>query len=99
MVMRELGGPEVLCIEDRPAPAPADDEVVVELRHAALNYHDILLRESGLGTELPLVIGVDGAGVVRGTVEPGPSAASAPRRLPTRRGRYTAADGIGSCRR
>jgi len=68
-VIREFGGPEVVRIEEVPDPEPGAGEVVVELRCAALNYHDILLRRSGLGMKLPLIIGVDGAGVVRGTGE------------------------------
>lgn len=67
-VIRELGGPEVLKVEQVPDPAPAGDDVVVEMRCAALNYHDILLRRSGLaGMKLPLIMGVDGAGVRRDT--------------------------------
>ena len=66
-VIRELGGPESLLIEEVPDPVPAAGEVVVELRCAALNFHDILLRRSGLGMALPLIPGIDGAGVVRGT--------------------------------
>lgn len=68
-VIREHGGPEVLRIEDVPDPVPGPGEVVVELRCAALNYHDVLLRRSGLGMTLPLIIGVDGAGVRRDTGE------------------------------
>jgi zinc-binding alcohol dehydrogenase/oxidoreductase len=69
VVIRELGGPEKLVIEEVPDPVPAGGEVVVELRCAALNFHDILLRRSGLGLPLPLFPGIDGAGVVRGTGE------------------------------
>ncbi|WP_432826489.1 quinone oxidoreductase family protein [Dactylosporangium sp. CA-092794] len=62
-LIREHGGPEVLRIEEVPDPVPAAGEVLVRLRGAALNYHDVLLRRSGLGMRLPLVMGVDGAGV------------------------------------
>ena len=68
-VIREHGGPEVLRIEDVPDPIPARGEVLVRLRCAALNYHDVLLRRSGLGMSLPLIMGVDGAGVREDTGE------------------------------
>jgi zinc-binding alcohol dehydrogenase/oxidoreductase len=68
-VIRELGGPGVLRVEEVPDPVPAAGEVVVRLRYAALNYHDVLLRRSGLGMQLPLIIGIDGAGVRQDTGE------------------------------
>src|SRR5262245_45729684 len=66
VVIREHGGPEVLRIEDRPAPEPGPGEVRVAVRAAALNHLDTWVRRGIPGVEypLPLVPGCDGAGVV-----------------------------------
>jgi NADPH:quinone reductase-like Zn-dependent oxidoreductase len=70
VVVREHGGPEVLRLEhDRPDPRPGGGEVVVELRAAALNRRDLLVRSGRSGFPPPLVPGSDGAGVVHGTGE------------------------------
>ena len=44
MRVHEYGGPEVFRAEEVPEPAPADGEVVVQLRASALNWHDVLVR-------------------------------------------------------
>ncbi|MFI5958996.1 zinc-binding alcohol dehydrogenase family protein [Cryptosporangium sp. NPDC051539] len=62
-VIGEHGDPDALGIQEVPDPVPGAGEVLVRLRAAALNYHDVLLRRSGLGMPLPLIPGVDGAGV------------------------------------
>jgi NADPH:quinone reductase-like Zn-dependent oxidoreductase len=69
VVMREYGGPEVLTPETVADPVPVGDEVVVELRYCALNYHDVLAREGGLGVPLPRILGIDGAGINRDSGE------------------------------
>ncbi len=43
-MLREKGGPEVLSIEDVPAPIPGPEEVVVRLVSTALNRADLLQR-------------------------------------------------------
>src|SRR5437660_12687942 len=58
--------------EDAPDPVAGDGEVVVELRAAALNRRDLLVRNPpGPAYEfpLPIVPGSDGAGVRRDTGE------------------------------
>jgi len=60
---------EVLAYETVPDPEPADGEVVVELRAAALNRRDLLVRKGIYPFPLPLVPGSDGAGVRRDTGE------------------------------
>jgi zinc-binding alcohol dehydrogenase/oxidoreductase len=70
VVVREHGGPEVLRLEDGyPDPEPGPDEVVVELRAAALNRRDTLVRSGRSGIPPPFVPGSDGAGIVRGSGE------------------------------
>src|SRR2546430_16331168 len=59
------GGPEVLRVEERPAPHPQADDVLVEVKAAGVNFMDIYARLGMLGMfSLPLSLGVDGAGVV-----------------------------------
>jgi len=66
IVLRELGGPERLALEQIPNPQPGPGEAVVQLRAAALNHRDAWIRQ-GLyaGISLPIVLGSDGAGSVQ----------------------------------
>lgn len=72
VVLRGHGGPEVVRIEDVPAPGAGAGEVVVAVRAAALNHLDLWIRKGRPGLELnfPHVIGSDAAGVVA-EVRPG----------------------------
>jgi zinc-binding alcohol dehydrogenase/oxidoreductase len=65
IVLRELGEPENLKLEDAPDPQPGPNEVVVRLKAAALNHRDVWIRR-GLyaGIRLPIILGSDGAGEV-----------------------------------
>jgi zinc-binding alcohol dehydrogenase/oxidoreductase len=67
VVVSEYGGPEALRLEEVPDPEPGPDEVVVELRAAALNRRDTYVRTGRLGFPPGVIPGSDGAGVVRGT--------------------------------
>ncbi len=70
VVLREFGGPEVLACIDAPDPTPRPGWIVVELRAAAMNWHDVIARRGNVaGMELPRIIGSDGAGVRRDTGE------------------------------
>jgi len=64
-MLRELGGPEKLRIEEVDTPRPGPGEVLVRLRAAALNRRDAFARV-GLypGVKLPAIPGSDGAGEV-----------------------------------
>jgi NADPH:quinone reductase-like Zn-dependent oxidoreductase len=69
VLVREGG---VLSVEDAPDPVAGPGEVVVELRAAALNRRDLLVRSPpgpAYQFELPLIPGSDGAGVRRDTGE------------------------------
>ncbi len=65
-----FGGIDVLEVRDVPAPEPAENEAVVELACAGVNYTDIYRRNGDYArsptypTPLPARIGVDGAGRV-----------------------------------
>jgi NADPH:quinone reductase-like Zn-dependent oxidoreductase len=65
IVLRELGGPEGLVLEEVGDPQPGPGEAVVALRAAALNHRDAWIRK-GLyaGIRLPVILGSDGAGEV-----------------------------------
>lgn len=69
VALRRFGGPDVLELADWPDPVPRPGWAVVELRAAALNWHDVLVREGAHDVELPQVLGADGAGVRRDTGE------------------------------
>lgn len=64
-----FGGPEALSFDQRPDPSPPPGWVVVELRCAALNWHDVLVRRGQYDIALPRIPGADGAGVRRDTGE------------------------------
>jgi NADPH:quinone reductase len=64
VVVTRFGGPEVLEIEDRPAPTPGPGQLLVDVAVAGVNYRDIYEREGSYGGEAPLVNGVEGAGAV-----------------------------------
>jgi zinc-binding alcohol dehydrogenase/oxidoreductase len=65
VVLKTLGDPEVLKIEERPDPHPGPSDVVVRLRAAALNHRDVWIRRGQYaGIKLPIVLGSDGAGQV-----------------------------------
>jgi NADPH:quinone reductase-like Zn-dependent oxidoreductase len=65
IILRELGEPENLRLEEIPEPQPAAHEVLVRLKAAALNHRDVWIRR-GLyaGIKLPIILGSDGAGNV-----------------------------------
>ena len=58
------GGPEVLTLEEVPVPKPGPAEAVVKIEAAGLNYIDVYYRTGLYKAQLPLTIGVEGAGVV-----------------------------------
>ncbi|MGH2555297.1 MAG: quinone oxidoreductase family protein, partial [Actinomycetota bacterium] len=72
VVIDRNGGPDVLMLEDRPTPGPRSGQLLVDVGVAGVNYRDIYEREGrgGYGSEVPLVVGVEGAGTVR-AVGPG----------------------------
>jgi len=68
IVVTAPGGPEVLRIEDRPDPAPRDDEVLVRVSAAGINRADLLQR---MGAYPPPpgaseILGLEASGVIAG---------------------------------
>src|SRR5690349_15305644 len=68
------GGPEVMQLEELPAPAPGPGEVLVRVQAASVNFLDVQKRRGELvgqafyrrqtGNELPSFLGSQGVGVV-----------------------------------
>jgi NADPH2:quinone reductase len=67
----EFGGPEVLRETELPQPEPREDEVLIEVRHAGLNFADTHQRTDSYvaKAELPLVPGAEVAGIRSDTGE------------------------------
>jgi NADPH:quinone reductase-like Zn-dependent oxidoreductase len=68
-VLREVGPPAALRFGEHPDPVPGPGEVLVELRAAAVNRRDTMVRAGVYPLSLPLVLGSDGAGIRRDTGE------------------------------
>lgn len=62
--VHEFGGPEVLRDGEVPLPEPGPTEARVKIEVAGLNYVDVHHRKGDYPNELPLIPGVEGAGVV-----------------------------------
>jgi len=65
VVLRELGDPGNLRVEEWPTPVPGPGEVVVHVRAAALNHRDVWIRRGQYaGIRLPSILGSDATGEV-----------------------------------
>ncbi len=58
------GNEDVLVWEEVSLPEVKDDQVLVEIKAAAINHLDIWIRKGIPGVSLPMIIGSDGAGVI-----------------------------------
>ncbi len=66
IVLREHGGPEVLCSEELPQPVPAKHQILVEVEATSVNPVDAKVRRGGGAPRaMPIVLGYDVSGVVR----------------------------------
>jgi NADPH2:quinone reductase len=68
-----FGGPETLRLADVPDPSPGPGQVVVRVEAAGVNFVDVYHRTGLYPNPLPLVPGMEGAGVVE---ERGPGVAT-----------------------
>ncbi|WP_434442191.1 quinone oxidoreductase family protein [Lentzea sp. E54] len=64
VVVRETGGPEVLEHTDVEARTPGDDELLVRVGAAGVNYIDTYQRSGAYQIPLPSALGLEGAGEV-----------------------------------
>lgn len=64
IVIRELGGPEVLKLEERTVGAPGPGEVKVRHEAIGLNFVEVYQRTGLYKVDLPFTPGIEAAGVV-----------------------------------
>jgi NADPH2:quinone reductase len=66
IIVRAVGGPEVLKLEDAPDPTPGPGQVLIRVRAAGVNPLDTYIRAGANGRtpQLPYTPGSDAAGVV-----------------------------------
>ncbi len=64
--VHQFGGPEVMKLEDVPAPKPAAGQLLVRLRAIGVNPVDTYVRSGGYTVNItfPFIPGSDGAGVI-----------------------------------
>lgn len=63
IVVRELGGPEVLSLTEVGTPEPAPGEVTIDVAYAGVNFADIKARSVGYRVSaLPFVPGLEVSG-------------------------------------
>ena len=58
------GGPEAMVLEDLPLPSPGRGQVLVAVKAAGVNLFDTQLRSGLYKRDLPLTLGLEGAGIV-----------------------------------
>ena len=66
VLLRRLGGPEVLELVDTPTPAIQAGQILVRVKAAGVNYFEVLMRQGGYASSPPLQMspGVEIAGVI-----------------------------------
>jgi NADPH:quinone reductase len=64
VIVRELGGPDVLKLEERAALAPAAGQVVIRNEAIGLNFVDVYQRTGLYKMALPMTPGGEGAGTI-----------------------------------
>ncbi len=64
IVIRQYGGPEVLAIEERPAPMPELGHVLIEVKAFGLNQAEIYFRKGAWG-DVAEISGIECVGVVK----------------------------------
>ena len=62
--VHEVGGPEVLRLEELPVPEPGPGEVLVRLLAIGVNFIDTYKRKGLYPVPAPFTLGEEGAGVV-----------------------------------
>jgi NADPH2:quinone reductase len=64
IVITQYGGPEVLAIEERPAPAAKPGEVVIDVKAFGLNHAEVYFRRGAWG-EVAEISGIECVGLVK----------------------------------
>jgi NADPH:quinone reductase-like Zn-dependent oxidoreductase len=70
--IHKFGGPEVMQLEEVPAPIPAADEILLKVYASSVNPADYIIRQGGNELlrpllKLPMGLGLDAAGIVEAT--------------------------------
>ena len=66
----EYGGRDRLALREVPPPTPAEDEALVQLAYAGINFIDVYMREghyrhsATYGAPLPMTLGMEGGGTI-----------------------------------
>jgi NADPH2:quinone reductase len=69
ILVYETGGPEKLKLVEVPAPVPGPGEALVKLGAIGVNFIDIYFRTGLYKSDLPVTLGMEGAGVVEAVGE------------------------------
>lgn len=71
IVVTEFGGPEVLRAQEMPVPVPGKHDLLVEVHASSVNPIDFKIRKGAFAKnrQLPIILGFDVSGVVRGMGE------------------------------
>jgi NADPH2:quinone reductase len=62
--VHQIGGPEMMVVDEIPDPSPRPGEVVVRLAAAGVNFIEVYHRTGLYAQQLPLTLGAEGAGEV-----------------------------------
>jgi NADPH:quinone reductase len=67
IVVEAFGPPDGLALRELPSPRPGDDEVLIDIHAAGVNFPDLLVTAGKYQVlaPLPFIIGKEGAGTVR----------------------------------
>lgn len=69
VVVQQYGGPEVLNVKDVELGQPGSGEALIRIAAAGVNFVDIYWRRGADPQPLPLILGLEGAGVVEAVGE------------------------------
>jgi NADPH2:quinone reductase len=64
IVIKQYGGPEVLTLEERPAPEPKSGHVVIDVKAFGLNHAEIYFRKGAWG-DVAEISGIECVGLVK----------------------------------
>ena len=61
---KQAGGPEVMQLEELPTPSPGATQLLVRSEAIGVNFIDVYTRSGQYAAKTPILLGVEGAGVV-----------------------------------
>lgn len=64
VVVEQIGGPEVLAVQEQPEPEPGAGQIRVDVAASGVNFIDTYQRSGAYPVELPATPGSEGAGTV-----------------------------------